>query len=71
MSKTIRELIDTPEKERLLLVVFEGYIKKCHTYANTPVKVYGKATELENKKRWAARAEEAEKLLSTLMNELI
>ena len=71
MSATIRDILSTHKKQELVRTVFETYIKKCKTHANSPLRGYGSCEEKERKKEWAAKAEDAEDLLSDIMNELI
>jgi hypothetical protein len=71
MSATIRDILNTNEKQSLLVEVFEAYIKKCKSLANSPTRGFGSCIEKEKKKAWARKAEDVLELQSDIMNELI
>jgi len=69
MSAPILEVISTQNKQSILIKAFEGYINKCKSIANRPLQGYGKSSELEKKKQWQERAEEAQSLLDDIVME--
>lgn len=70
MSATILEVLNTEEKQSLLITAFEAYINKCKGVAKSPMQGYGKATELIKKEQWAQKAQDAQNLLNDIVNEL-
>jgi len=70
MSATIRDVIDTEDKQAILIQAFDAYINKCNGIANRPLQGYGKASEKEKKEEWKIKAENALDLLSEICEEL-
>lgn len=70
MSATILEVLNTEDKQAILIKAFEAYINKCKGIANSKLQGYGKASEYDKKEQWAQKAEDAEALLDEIVNEL-
>lgn len=70
MSLSILEILDTEEKQLVVITAMEQYIKKCNTHANSNPRGYGSVVEIEKKKQWALKAEFAQSLLNDINIEL-
>jgi hypothetical protein len=69
--KDLRDIIENEQDECLILEVFEAFIKKANSLANRPSQGFGSATEQMKKDEWRRKSDEAQELLSKIMNELI
>ena len=64
---TIHQLFSEPEQD-LITTALEMYYKKCNTLANSSVKGYGSAKELDKKQEWANKAAEIEELQNKIVD---
>lgn len=71
MSATVRDILSSESDQQILLEAFECYINKCKGIAKHPTRGYNPSKEADRKREWADKAENAQELLSTLMNELL
>jgi len=69
--KDLRDVIENEQEERLIVEVFESFIKKANSLANRSNRGFGSATEQVKKEEWRQKADDAQELLSKIMNELI
>jgi hypothetical protein len=69
MSQPILEIINTEEKQTIIIKALESYINRCKAIANSPIQGHGRVSEYEKKKRWAFHAEESQELLNNIVNE--